>query len=75
MSDYSIGFEYISDSVAHTGRFYELVEFEDSVIASAVIQNVTGNTFTSVPLKAGQSVEAVFTSVTLTSGKIAAYKI
>ena len=75
MSDYSIGFEYISDTVAHTGRFYELVAFEDSVIASAVIQNVTGNTFTSVPLKAGQSVEAVFTSVTLTSGKIAAYKI
>ena len=75
MSDYSIGFEYISDTVAHTGRFYELVAFEDSVIASAVIMNQTGNTFTSVPLKAGQSVEAVFTSVTLTSGKIAAYKI
>ena len=75
MSDYSIGFEYISDTVAHTGRFYELVAFEDSVIASAVIQNQTGNTFTSVPLKAGMSVEAVFTSVTLTSGKIAAYKI
>ena len=75
MSDYSIGFEYISDTVAHTGRFYELVAFEDSVIASAVIMNQTGNTFTSVPLKAGMSVEAVFTSVTLTSGKIAAYKI
>lgn len=75
MSDYSIGFEYISDTVAHTGRFYELVAFEDSVIASAVIQNQTGNAFTSVPLKAGMSVEAVFTSVTLTSGKIAAYKI
>ena len=75
MSDYSIGFEYISDTAAHTGRFYELVAFEDSVIASAVIQNQTGNTFTSVPLKAGMSVEAVFTSVTLTSGKIAAYKI
>ena len=75
MSDYAIGFEYISDTVAHTGRFYELVAFEDSVIASAVIMNQTGNTFTSVPLKAGMSVEAVFTSVTLTSGKIAAYKI
>jgi hypothetical protein len=74
-SEYAIGFEYISDTVAHTGRFSELVAFEDSVIASAVILNQTGNTFTSVPLKAGQSVEAVFTSVTLTSGKIAAYKI
>jgi len=75
MSEYAIGFEYISDTAAHTGRFEELVAFEDSVIASAVVQNVTGNAFTSVPLKAGQSVEAVFTSVTLASGKIAAYKI
>jgi len=75
MSDYSVGFEYISDTVAHTGRFYELVAFEDSVIASADIMNQTGNTFTAVPLKAGMCVEAVFTSVTLTSGKIAAYRI
>ena len=75
MSEYAIGFEYISDTVAHTGRFDELVAFEDSVIASAVIQNQTGNTFTNVPLKAGQCVEGVFTSVTLASGKIAAYKI
>ena len=75
MSEYAIGFEYISDTAAHTGRFCELVAFEDSVIASVVIQNQTGNTFTSVPLKAGQCVEAVFTSVTLASGKIAAYKI
>jgi hypothetical protein len=75
MSDYSVGFEYISDTVAHTGRFYELVAFEDSVIASADIMNQTGNTFTAVPLKAGMCVEGVFTSVTLTSGKIAAYRI
>ena len=75
MGDYAIGFEYISDTAAHTGRFYKLVAFEDSVIASAVVLNQSGNTFTSVPLKAGDSVEAVFTSVTLTSGKIAAYKI
>ena len=75
MSDYAIGFEYISDTAAHTGRFKRLVAFEDSVIASAVVLNQSGNTFTSVPLKAGDSVEAVFTSVTLTSGKIAAYKI
>ena len=75
MSEYAIGFEYISDTAAHTGRFNELVAFEDSVIASAVILNQSGNTVTSVPLKAGQSVEAVFTSVTMASGKIAAYKI
>jgi hypothetical protein len=72
---YAIGFEYISDTVAHTGRFHEITAFEDSVIASAVIENQTGNTFTAVPLKAGDSVRGVFTSITLTSGKVAAYRI
>jgi hypothetical protein len=50
---YSIGFEYIDDTAAHTGRFWQLYALADAVIASAVIENQTGNTFTSVPLKAG----------------------
>jgi len=73
--DYSIGFEYISDTSAHTGRFYKLVALADAVIASAVVQNATGNSFTSVPLNAGDDIEGVFTSVTLASGKVVAYKI
>ena len=72
---YAIGFEYISDTVAHTGRFHEIMALEDSVIASAVTENQTGNTFTAVPLKAGDEIKGVFTSVTLTSGKVVAYKI
>lgn len=72
---YSIGFEYISDTAAHTGRFWQVYALEDSVIASAVIENQTGNTFTAVPLKAGDNVNGVFTSITLTSGKVVAYKI
>lgn len=72
---YAIGFEYISDTAAHTGRFHELYALADAVIASAVIENQTGNTFTAVPLKAGDSIKGVFTSVTLTSGTIVAYKI
>ena len=72
---YAIGFEYISDTVAHTGRFHEIMALEDSVIASAVIENQTGNTFSAVPLNAGDSIIGVFTSVTLTSGKVVAYKV
>lgn len=72
---YSIGFEYIDDTVAHTGRFWQLYALADAVIASAVIENQTGNTFASVPIKAGDSVAGVFTSVTLASGKIVAYKV
>lgn len=72
---YSIGFEYISDTVAHTGRFWQIYALEATVIASAVIENATGNTFTSVPLGAGDSITGVFTSVTLASGKVVAYKV
>jgi hypothetical protein len=50
---YSIGFEYIGDTAAHTGRFWQLYALADAVIAGAVIENQTGNAFTSVPLKAG----------------------
>ena len=72
---YNIGFEYISDTSAHAGRFYKLYALADAVIASAVVQNATGNTFTSVPLNAGDEICGVFTSVTLASGKIVAYRI
>lgn len=72
---YSIGFEYITDTSAHTGRFWQLYALETAVIASAVTENQTGNTFTSVPLIAGDSIQGVFTSVTLASGKIVAYKV
>jgi hypothetical protein len=76
MSDYyGIGFEYISDTVAHTGRFRKLYAVADAVISTATIENASGNAFTSVPLKAGDEIEAVFTSVTLASGKVVAYKI
>jgi hypothetical protein len=39
---YSIGFEYIDDTAAHTGRFWQLYALADAVIASAVIENQTG---------------------------------
>jgi len=75
MDDYSIGFEYITDTAAHTGRFYRLYAVADAVISTATVQNATGNAFTSVPLGKGDFIDGVFTSVTLTSGKIIAYRI
>lgn len=73
--DYSIGFEYISDTAAHAGRFCEIYAVAATVISTATVQNATGNAFTSVPLDAGDSIRGVFTSVTLASGKVIAYKI
>ena len=72
---YNIGFEYISDTAAHTGRFYKLYAVADAVISTATVLNASGNTFSSVPLSHGDCIEGVFTSVTLASGKIVAYKI
>jgi len=72
---YNIGFEYISDTAAHTGRFFKLYAVADAVINTATVQNASGNTFSSVPLNHGDCIEGVFTSVTLTSGKVIAYKI
>ena len=76
MSDYySIGFEYISDTAAHTGRFCKLYALADAVINTATIENASGNSFSAVPLSAGDEIEGIFTSVTLTSGKVVAYKL
>lgn len=72
---YNIGFEYISDTAAHTGRFWKLYAVADAVISTATVQNASGNTFSSVPLNHGDQIEGVFTSVTLASGKIVAYKL
>ena len=74
MSDYA-GAEYISDTSAHTGRFGEIVALEDSVIASLTAQDWTGNALTAVPLKATGEICGVFTSITLTSGTVVAYRI
>jgi hypothetical protein len=74
MSEYS-GAEYIDDTVAHTGRFGEIVALEDSVIATLTAMDYTGNTLTAIPLKASCELCGVFTSITLTSGTVVAYRI
>ncbi len=69
------GAEYISDTSAHAGRFGEIYALEDAVISTLTAQDWTGNALTSVPLKAGDEIKGIFTSVTLASGKVVAYKI
>ena len=69
------GFELITDTAAHTGRFGRLYALEATVINTATVQNASGNTFSAVPLPAGGAIDGLFTSVTLTSGKVVAYKV
>ena len=74
MSEYP-GAEYIDDTVAHTGRFGEIVALEDSVIASLTAMDYTGNALAAIPLKASCEMCGVFTSITLTSGTVIAYRL
>ena len=67
--------EYIDDTAAHTGRFGKIVALEDSVINALSAEDYTGNALSAVPLKASCELYGVFTSVTLTSGTVVAYKI
>jgi hypothetical protein len=70
-----VGFELITDTSAHTGRFFRLYALEATVINTATVQNASGNTFSAVPIPAGGAIDGLFTSVTLTSGKVVAYKL
>ena len=69
------GAEFIDDTAAHTGRFGKIVALDDSVINTATAVNYTGNTLSAIPFKASCEIEGVFTSITLTSGTVVAYKI
>jgi hypothetical protein len=71
----AVGFELITDTAAHSGRFFRLYALEATVINTATVQNASGNTFSAVPIPAGGAIDGTFTSVTLTSGKVVAYKV
>lgn len=71
------GFEYISDTAAHTGNFIAIQVLTDAVVASAIATPgapVTGNNFAAVSLPAGAVIYGKFSSITLTSGTVIAYK-
>jgi len=69
------GAEYIDDTSAHTGRFGKIVALEDTVIASLAAMDWTGNALSAIPFKASTELEGVFTSITLTSGTVVAYRL
>jgi len=68
------GSESITDTEAHTGRFWAVYFKEDTVIA-ALASNLTGNTQVGETWTAGTYLFATITSITLTSGACIAYKL
>lgn len=73
----SYGANYIGDTQAHTPEtgyvFCALQVLADAVI-SAYSPAFDGNTFTGVTIPAGTIIYGRFTTITLTSGKVLAYK-
>ena len=70
------GAEFIDDTAAHTGRFGKIVSLEAStVIGTLVASDYTGNALTSVVLDPSCELEGVFTSITLASGSVVAYRL
>lgn len=65
------GSQYVADTVAHPGKWVELVALTACVIA-AITGNAVG--FAGATIPAGMSLAGEFTTFTLTSGTLIAYK-
>lgn len=72
------GFEYISDTLAHTpptGQVFVSIQVvTDAIFSAFTFTSVTGNTFTGAVIPAGTVVFGRFTSIRLSSGRVIAYK-
>ena len=74
-ADLSGGFEFISDTNAHTGRFSKVYFKEDSVISAITVKNATGNSLASETFVADTYICGIITSIKLTSGACIAYNL
>lgn len=70
------GVEAITDTNAHTGPFGRIEPLATTVIASLKAELLTGGTLDGESLAVGQNINLPgITSITLTSGKLLAYRL
>jgi|TARA_B100000900_G_C20555498_1_gene706642 hypothetical protein len=74
-ADLSGGFEFVSDTNAHTGRFSKIYFKEDTVISAITVKNATGNSLAGETFVADTEICGIITSITLTSGACLAYNL
>ena len=68
-----VGFEVIDDTSAHAGEYYAIKAVNaNAVIATGV--SALGDNLSAVTLLEGDLLYGNFTSITLTSGEVLAYK-
>lgn len=71
------GAEFVSDTVQHasgTDMTYTCLHFLADSVISQLSGGITGNAITGVVLSEGTIIYGRFKSITLTSGKVLAYK-
>ena len=73
--DLSGGFEFISDTNAHAGRFQKIYFKEDTVIAAITVKNATGDSLAGETFVADTKLSGIVTSITLSSGACLAYRV
>ena len=68
----------ITNTAAHTGKFFKIMALEDSVIASMTSSAITENgssTINAININTSACIEGLeVTSITLTSGTVVAYE-
>ena len=69
------GFEFISDTAEHSGRFCLIYYKEDTVISAITVKNATGNSLAGETFVADTYICGIITSITLTSGACIAYNL
>jgi hypothetical protein len=68
------GAEYVTDTAIRSGAFGAIQAVETAVISTLTSGNWTPSPATAIPLPAGVTIFGNFTSFTLTSGKVIAYR-
>jgi len=68
------GAVYKADAAALTGGPWGSIQATAAAVVSLTASNWTGDTTTAVDIPAGATIFGNFTAITLTSGKIIAYK-
>jgi hypothetical protein len=67
------GAEYVTDTTIRNGSYGAIQAVADTVFLALAAENWTGTT-DDLPLPAGATIFGSFTSFTLTSGKVVAYR-
>ena len=69
----AFGCEVITDTAEHVGAFQAIQVLEEATLSAITMENLTG-TLTGIALPVGAVIFGKMTSITLSGGKVIAYK-